>query len=138
MIGEIFEIGLLAGINGNTSAAAHAAAMPEFAKEADWLANQYFIKIRRKSGPIRVLFDISMLSLTVMTCVGASKSQSANVFACIVIIVIWMSISKCIKQMAINKALNQAWATIKEKQMRQNTINEMLYQAAQIRLKAIR
>jgi hypothetical protein len=137
MLGQWIEIGLLGSISGNTSAIAQSAASPEFVKEANWLANGFFVEIRRDSRLIRFMFDASMLSLTTMTYFGAVDFNSSPVKTSIVIVIIWMIINKYFKQSAARKALNQAWSIIREKQVKQDTITEMMYQAAQVRMKVI-
>jgi hypothetical protein len=127
----IIEGFFLAGIFNSTSQIAQMSAMPEFVKEADWLAKGFYSQIRRKSGVARFYLNTGMI-LAIGLLVTSGNDH--NIGLAVVLLFIWAFIASYFQKSAMKKASRYAWNIIQQKKLKEDHIRETMYQASAKRL----
>lgn len=135
---EFFEILFLSRIASNTAISAQTA-MPEFVKEANWIAEGLYPQIRRDSGGRRFVINSVMFTATFFLSLRAMHQEVdadvIHVWVWLGVLLFWLFMAGASKARAQNQAMQAAWASINEKKMKEDIIRDTMYQAAQVRLR---
>jgi hypothetical protein len=129
---EFFEILFLSRTASNAAAIAQntaLASMPEYVKEASFIAQGLYQQLRRDSAAIRFLRDLGMFitSIVIFAVWG--------IIPLVIALFLWLVVGSIGKAWAQQQAMAEAWAVGREKQMKEAAIREVMYDAAVSRLK---
>jgi hypothetical protein len=129
----ILQLLLLGGVAHNTAVTAANAAMPEYVKEANYLAQGFFQQLRRKYRFPRFVWNVGMIFTSGILFVGCLNGENLG-FILAAQLIGWYVINSYMSASAMNKALERAWSIINEKQNREEMIQNAMYSAAVNRL----
>jgi hypothetical protein len=126
---NLIEILLLSNISGNTSATAQVAALPEYAKEANFLTQGFFNEIRKKSRASRFYLNFGMTTV-IGFLIWNHNGFRDSWWPVIVLLLSWAIITTYFKNSAMSKANKRAWDIISQKRMKEEIIRETMFEAA--------
>jgi hypothetical protein len=128
-MGNLLEILLLGMISGNTSATAQAAAMPEYVKEANYLALSFYKEIRNKSKAARFYLNTGMTLINGFLIVTHDGFRDSW-YPVVALLLVWAIIAKFFQNSAWSKASAKAWRIIQDRRSKEDLIRETMFAAS--------